>query len=583
MVHQGVTRRTVRAGGALLLVLALAAASAAGGILEEIKALNARYGGRLGVMAKNLETGESVSYNADERYPTASAIKLAVMAAYFDRAARHELDPDMRITLTGADKKPGSGVLQFLSDGTTITLRDAVELMIILSDNTATNLVLDRLGPTHEARLSAVNEFLRAHGITSTRLLNRLYSWDTKPRTPEAMRYGIGVATPSEMVLLLEQLFRHTLTDSSACTAMLAMLGRQFDSDMIPRFLPYGESRTLTVAHKTGSIEEVKADVGLVIADRMKFAIAIFVDKSPDHREDIDNAATLLGAHVARAVWNHFTGMTGEDRGPADVRDVDWTRFPGGIWGIYRSGAAPFPHPDRLNGFTGSGGTTYPFFPHYADSSIVVFVPEGFRETPEGTNIIVHFHGHLNDNVTVLEHFLIPQAMIASKINALLVIPQGPLRARDSFGGKMEDEEGFRRMVEDVMATMTKEKITPTTRVARIIIAAHSGGYRPAGFALSRGGLSDRVTHVYLFDALYGQEDSFRSWLLHGTGTVNAAYTEHLAQQHAALAAAVKDAGARWSMTPAGVEHDAVVQKFMPPWLEALPAAWKLPPPSNTR
>jgi hypothetical protein len=285
---------------------------------------------------------------------------------------------------------------------------------------------------------------------------------------------------------------------------------------------------------------------------------------------------------VARAVWNHFTGMTGDDRGPVNAQEVDWTRFPGGTWGIYRSHAAPFPHPDRLKGFTASDGTVYPYFPHYADSSIVVFVPAGFRETPEGVNVIVHFHGHLNNNVNVLERYMIPQAMIAAKINALLIIPQGPYRARDSFGGKMEDEGGFRRMVEDVLRTMQNDSIATTTRIARVIITAHSGGYRPAGTALARGGLSDRVTHVFLFDALYGQEESFRTWLLQGTGTIRAAYTEHLAQQHAALAASVKEIGARLSMTPAGVPHDDVVQAFLPAWFDALPDSWKFPSPQKS-
>jgi beta-lactamase class A len=572
MVHQGLNR--------LLLVLAgvLCALRPAGaGVLEDIRAFHARYGGTLGVMAKNLGTGETVSYNADERFPTASVIKLPVMAAYFDCAAKGLIDPATRIILTEEEKKPGSGILQFLSGGASLTLGNAVTLMITMSDNTATNLVLDRLAPTHEARLKVVNDFLLSRGLNNTRLLNRLYSWETKPRTPEAMRYGIGVTTPADMVRLLEQLHAHTLVDSAACTSMLDILGNQFYDTMIPRFLPAGECRNLTVAHKTGSIEEVKADVGLVLSDRVNFAIAVFIDKSPDHRDDANNDAVLLGAHVARAVWNHFTGMHGDDRGNGKPADVDWTRFPGGTWGIYRSPAAPFPHRERASGYTTGDGTAYPYFPHYADSSIVVFVPEGLTATPEGTNVIVHFHGHQNDNLGVLEHYLIPQAMIAKRINALLVIPQGPYRARDSFGGKMEDEGGFRRLVDDVLATMTQERITPSARVARVIIAAHSGGYRPAAFSLARGGLGDRITHVFLFDALYGQHEYFRDWLLKGNGIIRAAYSAHLAQQHADVAASVAAAGSRWSMTPTSVEHDQVVQTFMAEWLEGLPAEWKLP------
>jgi hypothetical protein len=182
----------------------------------------------------------------------------------------------------------------------------------------------------------------------------------------------------------------------------------------------------------------------------------------------------------------------------------------------------------------------------------------------------------MNDCVGVLEQYLLPQAIIAQKINAILVIPQGPYRARDSFGGRMEDEGGFRRMVEDVMATMKHEKVVSSGNVARVIVTAHSGGYRPAGFVLDRGGMSDQITHVFLFDALYGQHEYFRDWLLKGKGIIRAAYTDHLAKEHADVARSVAAAGSRWSMTPADVEHDRVPQAFFPRWLSGLPAEWKI-------
>ena len=140
----------------------------------------------------------------------------------------------------------------------------------------------------------------------------------------------------------------------------------------------------------------------------------------------------------------------------------------------------------------------------------------------------------------------------------------------------MEDTDGFRKMVEDVMGTMTREKVTATGRIARVIISAHSGGYRPAGFSLDRGGLSDRVTHVFLFDALYGQHEYFRDWLLRGRGTIRAAYTEHLAKEHASVAAGVVAAGSRWTMTATPVEHEQIVQTFFPEWLASLPAEWRM-------
>ncbi|HTR99792.1 MAG TPA: serine hydrolase [Bacteroidota bacterium] len=573
-------RRSLRTAARLagILVLLVPLRAQADDIMAELRALNARFGGHLGLMAKNLATGDTVAYNADDRFPTASTIKLPVMTAYFDLVRRGVVDPATRITLRREDKKPGSGILQHLDVGDVITLRDAVTLMITMSDNTGTNLVLDHLAATHEERMARVNDFIAAQGLRDTRLLNRLYSLETKPATPEGMRYGIGVSTPGDMARLMELLYTRRIADSASCAAMIAILNDQYYESIVPRLLPQSACASFAVAHKTGDLNETKADVALVLSDRVNFTIAIYVDKSPDHLDDNADAATLLGAYAARAVWNHFTGMSGYDRGPVNTADVDWTWFRGGKWAIYRSPFAPFPHPARMQGYKRSDGTFYPWFPNYADSSIVVVVPDGFHPTPEGTNLIVHFHGWQNDDLGVLERYLLPQAMIAEKTNAILVIPQGPYRAKDSFGGKMEDTLGFRHLVEDVMATMQREKVVPTAAVARLIVTAHSGGGRPAGFVLAKGGMAGLVTDVFLFDALYEQQEKFAGWLLHGKGRMYAAYTEHLRKSHAEFAADVAAAGDRWSMTPSTVEHDQVPQAYFARWLATLPPEWKLTP-----
>jgi len=543
--------------------------------LAEIRGLEAAYGGHLGLMAKNLKTGETVAYNASERFPTASVIKLPIMAAFYRMVDQRQIDPSAKVVLTSDDKKPS--LLEQMSDGMTMTLLDAVKLMIVLSDNTATNLVLDRLGGTHEERLHRVNDFLAEKGLKNTRLLNRLYTRSSKKDTPEAIRYGIGVSTPEDMVVLLEALHKKTLVDPSSCDAMVAILKEQFYNDMIPRFLPAADCKVLEVAHKTGGISETKVDVGLVLSDRADIAMAIFVDKHPDHREGLNNGGTMLAALVARAVWNRFTGMTGFTERRVDASQVEWNPIPGGKWGIYRSIAAPFPHKDRSTGYKRDDGTVYPWFPHYADSSIIVFVPEGFRESPSGANLIIHFHGHLNDNLGVLERYRMPQAMTAEKINALLVLPQGPNRARDSFGGKMEDEGGFKRLVEDVLATMRREGVVESVTVGHILISAHSGGYRPAAFALERGGLTDHVHDLFLFDAFYAQQEYFRGWLERGTGTITAAYTEHLEQEHVTFSDLMKPkVGDRLRFMKTTVDHDSVVQTHFGDWLSRMDPVWKL-------
>ena len=543
---------------------------------RELRRLEAEFGGHLGIMAKNLRTGETISYNATERFPTASAIKLPVMATFFHLMDLKRIDPRTQVTLRPQDRKPDSGILQFLSDSTSITLLDAVKLMIIYSDNTATNLVLDHLSGDHDGRMRAVNEFLAQKGLQHTRILNRLYTWETKKSTPEAIRYGIGVSTPEDMVMRLEALYTKTLVSAGSCDAMLDIMKLQSDHDMIPRLLPSEMCASFACAHKTGGVKETKVDVGLVLSDTLDMAIAVFIDKHPDHFGGSNNRAVLLAAHASRAAWNHFTGMTGYyDRKVLD-RDVDWNVFPGGRWAIYRTPAAPFPHPLRSGGFAREDGTFYPYVPHYCDSSVTVVVPDSLQETEEGTNVIVHFHGHLDDNMQTLERYSMPQALIAQKINALLVFPQGPYRARDSFGGKVEEKDGLRRLVVDVLGTMKKEGIVRTTELRKLLVSAHSGGGRAAAFCLDKGGLRERVTDVFLFDALYEQGDKIRAWLLSGEGRLSGCYTDHLMKEYAEFEQSVgREMKGRIHFSKSNVDHWKLLEAFFPRWLGALRSEWK--------
>jgi beta-lactamase class A len=570
-------KATILLFAGLLMTLSAEAQVHQDSVLSEVRRLEREYGGHLGVMAKNLRTGEVVQYNAQERFPTASLIKLPVMVAYYQMVHEGKLDPASTITLSAADKKPGSGVLLRLGNGATISLQDAVDLMITLSDNTATNLVLDRLSSTHAGRLAQVNDFMARLGLKNTRILNRLYSWDTKQRTPEAIRYGIGVSTPEDMVVLLEAMYRRHLVDSTASDDMMRVLKGQFYDDVLPRLLPASECKEFAVAHKSGFVDEINTDAGLVLSDKLNMAIAVFVDKQPDRDEGINNRGKLLAAHVSRAFWNYFTGDQGYAPGRVNAAAVNWNVLPGGRWGIWRSPAAPFPHPLRADGFTRSDGTRYPYFPHYSDSSIVVFVPNRLTEGDRGVNMIVYFHGHLNDNVGVLEQHLLPQAMLDENINGILVIPQGPYRARDSFGGRMEDTGGLKLLVEDVLATMKREGVIKAPAVHNLVIAAHSGGYRPAAYCIDRGGMNDHITHLFLFDAFYGNLEFFRAWLTSGSGIIEAAYTEHLKEEHVGFAAGLDPLTvSRFHVQPSTVEHGEVPQAYMRPWLHTLPNEWKL-------
>ncbi|MDZ7317885.1 MAG: class A beta-lactamase-related serine hydrolase [candidate division KSB1 bacterium] len=544
---------------------------------QQMFALEKSFGGRLGIMAKNLKTGELLSYKATEKFPTASVIKLPIMVEYFYQVAEGNLNPNQRVVLSDSNKWGGSGLLQYFEGTSEQKLIDAVMLMITISDNTATNLVIDALGRSHEEKLAAVNHRMEQLGLKNTRLLNKLMSWATKTNAPESVRYGVGVATPEDMVVLLEKIYAGAIVDSFACRKMIEILAQQFYNDMIPRFLPFETTPDLRVAHKTGSVTGVRCDVGLVLSPRVNFAIAIFCDQIQDRRENEENSGVIAASQAARLVWNHFTGDTGLTR--SETFTTDWNPFPGGSWTRIFLRNAPFPHPSRQSGYT-YRDQFFPFEPHYSDSSVIVIIPDGYSASTDGNDLVIHFHGWHNDVLQVMEQFNLAQQFIASRKNALLILAQGPYRASDSDGGKMEDNGGLKRLVEEILQRLTTEKQITNPTIGKVILSAHSGGYRPALLSLARGQLDNHITEVWLFDAFYAQTELLVPWLKQNKrNRLRSIYTEHLAPEHEAFIARLKKArlsyattfapSSRIVLSPTSVCHDCVMEKWFQTWLAA--------------
>ncbi|HEX9974035.1 MAG TPA: serine hydrolase [bacterium] len=538
--------------------------------------LEKSFGGRMGIMAKNLQTGEILTYASEEKFPTASVIKVPVMVEYFYQVAEGKIEPTQKMLLGDSNKWGGSGLLQYFSGTTEQQLIDAVMLMITISDNTATNLVIDALGKTHEEKLAAVNDRMQSLGLKNTRLLNKLMSWKTKKETPESIRYGIGVSTPEEMVILLEKMYKRELIDSTASQQMIDLMKKQEYNDMIPRFLPFENMPELEVAHKTGSVTSVRVDVGLVLSPKADFAIAIFCDQIQDRRGSNANSANLAAAKAARLVWNYFTGNSGFER--PFLTTIDWNSFPSGEWARLFLKNAPFPHPSRQNGYH-YNDQYFPADPHYLDSSAVVVIPKGFHESNNAVDMIIHFHGWNNDNLNVLEQFNMVPQVLASNKNAILVFAQGPYRASDSGGGKMENDGGLGRFVEEILGILSSEQKIVHPKIGKIIITAHSGGYRPAILALARGGLQDNIKEIFLFDAFYAETEQLIPWLKQDKhNRLRSIYTEHLAGEHEMFIKLLKKFKLSFSeqfkpsaqivLSPTDLCHNCVIENTFQTWLD---------------
>ena len=189
--------------------------------------------------------------------------------------------------------------------------------------------------------------------------------------------------------------------------------------------------------------------------------------------------------------------------------------------------SAPFPHPARAEGHT-YDGKLYPAKEHYADNTVALFIPKGFRETSR-VDFVVHFHGWRNTVAGTLGTFHLIEQLVASGKNAVLVVPEGPHDSPDSFGGKLEDADGFKRFMDEVVATLRDRAGFKTNEITigRIILSGHSGGYHVIAGILGRGGLPKNADEVWLFDALYGQTDSYLSWSDRTHGRLLNIYTDH--------------------------------------------------------
>jgi beta-lactamase class A len=246
---------------------------------------------------KHMKTGESFYYRADEPMPTASLIKLAVMIEAYRQASEKKVDLDAPVTLRESDKVPGSGILKYhFSAGATFPLRDAIHLMIYTSDNTATNLVLDRIG------IASTGETMEKLGCPNTKIHAKVYRRDTSINLERSKRFGLGSTTANEMVRLCEQIHKKELVSDSACEEMLAHLRVCDDKDKFSRFLPAGTPITF----KTGSVDDIRTAAGIIEGSRGPIALCVLTEKNEDERYDPENAGNVLCAKIAQAVFEHF-------------------------------------------------------------------------------------------------------------------------------------------------------------------------------------------------------------------------------------------------------------------------------------
>jgi len=241
--------------------------------------------GDIGVYMLDTATGEVYQHKEEFPLEAASVIKLPIMVEAFRQFEAGLLHPDETVTIQASDKLPSCGALTYLHDGLTVTLLDLVTLMIILSDNTATNLMIDRLGQENiQATISAL-------GLKGTQLNRKLFR-------PELSAKGIqNYVTAQDMAVILSGLLRGEIVSPDASKEMLQILGNQRLNGKMPFFL---HDKGIRCAHKTGEDDGITHDVGIILTDAPK----VFCFLS--NRTDVPQAERVLQELAADAAGISF-------------------------------------------------------------------------------------------------------------------------------------------------------------------------------------------------------------------------------------------------------------------------------------
>jgi len=278
----------------------------------QLQTIAAAHHGKVTLFAHNLKTGQTAALLPDELVKTASVIKLAVLLDAAEQIRSGKATLDEQLALTKPNQVEGSGVLALMDTPMALTLRDDLTLMIVLSDNTATNVAIDRLGLVH------INATIRAAGLKDTWLYKKVSIPPSGPMPPDQPRFGLGKTTAREMAALMERFATCKLVldgspplagDSKLCGALLHMLRSQQDRNSLPRYLETLDTSETgsAIANKTGALNDVRNDVALIVTKAGPVVIAAFTQENHDQRWTGDNEAEQTLGKLAKAIVDRWS------------------------------------------------------------------------------------------------------------------------------------------------------------------------------------------------------------------------------------------------------------------------------------
>jgi len=407
---------------------------------------------------------------------------------------------------------PAPGAAVKLSEVVSPPLRELVRDFLKPSQNLETDLIFEQTGETtrstndapwetsEDLALNALDQFLATNGL---------------PASEVHFDEGSGLS-------------RNNLTTANATVALLQFMSKHRDGKDFIAALPLaGVDGTLrrrmkdtpaaqNVHAKTGTLRWANSLSGFVTtAAGEHLAFSLMLNRyaaPPDHKRtaDLDDIAVMLA---------EFSGRTDDS--------LESRYAPFGTLVVTQFVSAPFPHPARAEGHK-YHDEFYSAQEHYSDSTVAMFIPKDFRPTNE-VDFVVHFHGWRHAVAGTLEEYRLIEQFADSGKNAVLIVPQGPRLAPDSFGGKLEDTNGFAAFMAEAVDKLRDGGVLGQTNfeVGNIILSGHSGGYHVMAAILDHGGMSEKIREVWLFDALYGDTEKFSAWQKNENGRLLDIYTDH--------------------------------------------------------
>lgn len=266
-------------------------------LIDELSNARAGFTGQQSLFAKNLKTGETVDIDSLIEVPTASVIKIPIMAALYHEIDQGRFTETQLLPMRESDRRYGTGVMRDLTVGREFSVYDLCRLMIVLSDNTATRMLTLLIG------LERINEILREWGFTVTEL--RYQSWTP----PDPKEYAVSSAF--EIASLLERLDAGELLSADSTRAAMEHLRDQQDHAQLARYLSYHEYyqstglfNELSIWNKTGQMTGVRTDAAMFAVRDTKWIVTSFTRDSIDHSYRLDHEGMLLNARTGLILYD---------------------------------------------------------------------------------------------------------------------------------------------------------------------------------------------------------------------------------------------------------------------------------------